>query len=112
MSLLGALRRIENGADMWLASNEGASSKYSEAVSMLHTFAQHHPDASITDQSPGIKCQFMYHMLTIRIYIKPRSFVIETWDKTKQTGSVQGNIEDDTDYKTFRNMLESYNNRR
>ena len=111
MSLLGALRRIENGADMWLASNEGPSSNYSKAETMLRAFSQHH-DASITDQSPGIKCQFMYRGFTLRIYIKPRSFVIETWDKTKQTGSVQGNIENDTDYKTFRNMLESYNNRR
>ena len=111
MSLLGALRRIENGADMWLASKEGPSSNYSKAESMLRVFSQNH-DASITNQSLGIKCQFMYHMLTIKIYIEPKSFVIETWDKTKQTGSVQGNIENDTDYKTFRNMLESYNNRR
>ena len=109
MSLLGALRRIENGADMWLASNEGASSKYSEAVSMLHTFAQHHPDASITDQSPGIKCQFMYHMLTIRIYIKPRSFVIETWNKEKHTeNDVRGDIEDNADYKHFCGLLQIY----
>ena len=109
MSLLGALRRIENGADMWLASSEGASSKYSEAVSMLHTFAQYHPDASITNQPIGIKCQFMYNLLTVRIYIKPGSFVIETWDKTERTGYVQGDFENNTDCKTFRSMLQSYN---
>jgi len=109
MSLLGALRRIENGADMWLASNDGSTSNYSKAESMLRAFSQHHPDASITDQSPGIKCQFMYGELTIRIYIKPKSFVIETWDKTNKAGSVQGDIENDTDYKTFRSILGRYN---
>ena len=109
MSLLGALRRIENGADMWLASNESLSIKYSDAVSMLHAFVTHHLGASITNQPIGIKCQFMYNLLTVRIYIKPGSFVIETWDKTERTGYVQGDFENNTDCKTFRSMLQSYN---
>ena len=108
MSLLGVLRRIENGADMWLASNEGPSSNYSKAESMLRAFSQHH-DASITGQSPGIKCQFMYRGFTLRIYIKPRSYVIETWNKEKHTeNDVRGDIEDNADYKHFCGLLQSY----
>jgi len=52
MSLLGALRRIENGADMWLAAKDSSSSNYSKAVSMLHAFSQQH-GVSISDKFLG-----------------------------------------------------------
>ena len=48
-------------------------------------------------------------MLTIRIYIKPRSFVIETWNKETHTeNDVRGDIEDNVDYKHFCGLLQRY----
>jgi len=108
MSLLGALRRIENGADMWLATNDSSSSNYSRAVSMLHAFSQRH-GVSISDYMDGKKYEFFYHEFTIKVYINLRSFAIETWKKEKNTkNDVRGNIDNPDDYERFCGMIQGY----
>ena len=108
MSLLGALRRIENGADMWLASNDGSTSNYSKAESMLRAFSQRH-DVLISDSQRGIKYEFYFHTFTIKVYINLRSFAIETWKKEKNTkNDVRGNIDNPDDYERFCGMIQGY----
>ena len=107
MSLLGALRRIENGADMWLASNDGSTSNYSKAESMLRAFSQRH-DVLISDSQRGIKYEFYFHTFTIKVYINPRSYAVETWDKEDCKSKVEGDIEDAGKFKHFCGLLQSY----
>ena len=107
MSLLGALRRIENGADMWLASNDGSTSNYSKAESMLRAFSRRH-DVLISDSQRGIKHEFYFHTFTIKVYINPRSYAVETWDKEDCKSKVEGDIEDAGKFKHFCGLLQSY----
>ena len=108
MSLLGALRRIENGADMWLASNDGSTSNYSKAESMLRAFSGRH-DVLISDSQRGIKYEFKFHDKTVKIFINPNEFAIETWKATDRIGLFEGKIEDAEKYKYLCGILASYN---
>ncbi len=108
--MLAALRQVEKRADMWLAGGKGAvDSEYSRAVSKIEVFCGNH-GGYVDDISGEKKGQVrLNEKVTIKIFIdRSGEWKIETWNKENKTGTTNGSIYDEDEYKHFCGLIDAY----
>ena len=108
--MLAALRQVEKRADMWLAGAEGAvDEEYFDAVSKISNLCGNH-GGYVGNISNGKKGEVRLNKtMTIKIFVdKSGEWKIETWDKENRTGTTNGSIYDEEQYKHFCGLIDAY----
>ncbi len=108
--MLAALRQVEKRVDMWLAGGKGAvDEEYSDAVSRIEAFCGNH-GGYVDDISGGKKGQVkLNEKVTIKIFVhRSGEWKIETWNKENKTGTTNGSIYDEEEYKHFCGLIDAY----